>query len=118
MPRSDKPISMGNLTDPISSARSRTWSSHANPEDSEQFEPDGVSLVDPLTQEPVAAVINLMDPSEPVVTVQTPGPTFSRVPSPPISASPPVYEWTTVRSIEGRTYLRLDKRHRVETDDS
>ena len=118
MPRSDKPISMGNLTDPISSARSRTWSSHANPEDSEQFEPDGVSLVDPLTQEPVAAVVNLMDPTEPVVTVQTPGPGFSRLASPPISVSPPVYEWTTVRLIEGRTYLRQDERRRVEADDS
>jgi hypothetical protein len=117
MPRSDKPISTGNLTDPIASARSRTWTSHASPEDADAFEPDGTSFVDPLTQEPVAAVVNLLDPSEPVVSIQPPEPRFGRLASRPAFVAVPVYEWTTVRSIEGRTYMRTDERHQVEAED-
>jgi hypothetical protein len=114
MPRSDKPISRGNLTDPIASARSRTWTSHASPEDADQLEPDGSAFVDPLTQEPVAAVVNLLNPSEPVVSIQPPEPRFGRLASRPAFVATPVYEWTTVRSIEGGTYKRIDERHEVE----
>ena len=113
MPRSDKPISTGSLSDPVTSARSRTWTSHANPEDSEQFEPDGLSLVDPLTQEPVEAVVNLIDPVKPAVTITEPEPN----PDPEIVVRPPVYEWLTVQSIDGRTYTRLDERHEVVEDE-
>ncbi len=111
MPRSDKPISSGSLTDPIASARSRTWTSHASPEDADQLEPDGAAFVDPLTQEPAEGVVNLMDPAEPVVTL-------GRLPSTtaPVAALP-VYEWISIRSIEGTTYTRIDQRHEVTVDD-
>jgi len=111
MPRSDKPISSGSLTDPIASARSQTWTSHASPEDADQFEPDGAAFVDPLTQESVEGVVNLMDPAEPVVTLgklpSTVAPVFSA----------PMYEWISIRSIEGTTYTRIDERHEVTADD-
>ncbi len=107
MPRSDKPISTGSLSDPVAPARSRTWRSHANPEDSDQFEPEGLSLADPLTQEPVEAVVNLMNPTKPTVTIPKPDP------APEIVVRPPVYEWVTVQSIEGRTYMRHDERHEI-----
>lgn len=120
MPRSDKPISGGSLTDPITSARSRSWSSHASPEDADQFEPDGVSLVDPLTQEPVEAVVDLVDPVAPVVDHVDPVmPVVAKrrpVPESPRLVRIPVYEWSTVRSIEGRTYTRIDERHEVVDD--
>ncbi len=110
MPRSDKPVSGGSLTDPISSARNRTWTSHTDPEEPDLFEPDGASFVDPLTQEPVEAVVNLLDPEAPEVTVQKPNPSISRV------VRPPTYEWTSARSIEGRTYIRVEERHEVDPD--
>lgn len=110
MPRSDKPISGGSLTDPISSSRNRIWTSHTDPEESNRFEPDGDSAVDPLTQEPVEAVVNLLDPEAPEVTVQKPDPALS------LAVRPRSYEWTSVRSIEGRTYVRLEERREVDPD--
>lgn len=117
MPRSDKPISGGSLTDPVTSARSRSWSSRAAPEDQGHFEPDGLSLVDPLTQAPVESVVNIVDP------VPTAGPVTNviagRMPqTAPVRVGPlPVYEWTSVRTIEGRRYRRVDARHEVTDDE-
>jgi hypothetical protein len=116
MPRSDKPISRGSLTDPIVSARSQTWSSHADPEDSDQLEPDGASFVDPLRQEPVAAVVSLVNPKQPVVTVRVQDQSMQRGAFSPMFVVPPVYEWMMVRSIEGRTYMRLDERYQVDPE--
>jgi hypothetical protein len=52
-----------------------------------------------------------MDPAEPVVTL-------GRLPSTtaPVAALP-VYEWISIRSIEGTTYTRIDQRHEVTVDD-
>jgi hypothetical protein len=70
-----------------------------------------LSLVDPLTQASVEAVVNLMNPAKPTVTIPKPNP------APAIVVRPPVYEWITVRSIKGRTYMRLDERHEVSEDE-
>lgn len=110
MPRSDKPISTGNLSDPVSSARGRTWVSHAGPEDSDQYEPDGLVAVDQMTHETVDAVIDLVDPIAPIVTVR---PTL---PTPPPLKPTATYEWTSIRSIENRTYVRIDERHHVDKE--
>jgi hypothetical protein len=111
MPRSDKPISTGNLSDPVSSARGRNWASHAGPEHSDQYEPDGLVAVDQLTQETVEGVIDLVDPDAPKVTV------VDRKLNPTPVEPIPEYEWTTVRTIEGRMYMRLDERYQVNAED-
>jgi hypothetical protein len=107
MPRSDKPISTGNLTEPVSSSRSRTWSSRDTGIDTDHLEPDGLVVVDPLTHEVAEdeTVVNLMDAKAPTVVIRKPEPLLRR------PGQTPVYGWTTVREIEGRTYTRRDERH-------
>ncbi len=107
MPRADKPISSGRLNDPVSPSRGHGWAKYSDPGASNEFVPDPGILLDPLTQESVDLVVDLAEPEAPKVAVATPE-------APPAIQ---VYEWTTVRSIEGRTYMRMDERHRVEAED-
>ncbi|KAA3637740.1 MAG: hypothetical protein DWP92_07310 [Armatimonadetes bacterium] len=102
MPRPNKPIQPASLTDPVSASRGNTWRKHAGPEFASQYEPDGTILVDPMTHETVA-IVDLSDVEAPVVSVGT-------EPQSPVSEIPreaPLV-WTSQRSIEGRSYSRLD----------
>jgi hypothetical protein len=109
MPQSDKPISTASPTDSVVSAGSRTWSSHANVEDAQNSDQLGLALVDAPTEESVEVetVVNLMEAQAPTVAILNPEPRVQRL------ELIRVYGWTTVRTIEGRTYTRVDERHEV-----
>jgi hypothetical protein len=109
MPKSDKPISTASPTDSVISAGNRRWSSHANVEDAERSEQLGLTLVDPPTHESleVETVVNLMEAQAPTVVIRNPEPRAQHLEL--IRG----YRWTTVRTIEDRTYTRVDERHEV-----
>ena len=76
---------------------------HAGPEHSDQYEPDGKIVIDPLTHATVAHVDLTED--EPTVDLD---------PTPAVEIVEPVpmftYRWTSERTIEGRTYRRTDRK--------
>jgi len=55
----------------------------------------------------VETIVDLTAPVTPAVSVREPDRHIPQV------VRIPVYEWTSVRSIEGRTYKRVDERHEV-----
>lgn len=101
MPRPDKHIQQGSLTEPVTASRSRTWVKHAGPEFASQYDPDGSILVDAMTHETVAEV-DLTDAERPVVSIAPPPPALIEAPA------PIVHTWETERTIEGRMYHRVD----------
>lgn len=104
MPRPNKPVELGSLTDPITASRPSTWRKHAGPESADEYEPDGAILVDALTHETVEE-IDLTPVDTPLVTIAPTAGGFAREPAP--VAVP--REWTSGRAIEGRAYRRVDE---------
>ncbi|MDA2979353.1 MAG: hypothetical protein O3B42_06295 [Actinomycetota bacterium] len=104
MPRPNKPIERGSLADPISASRPSSWRKHAGPEFASQYEPDGVILVDPMTHESVS-VVDVTDAESLKVSI-APGPIGAGLE--PL-APPVTLEWKSERSIDGRTYHRVDE---------
>jgi hypothetical protein len=104
MPRPNKPVELGSLTDPISASRPSSWRKHAGPEFASEYEPDGAILVDALTHETVA-VVDVTDAESPKVAIEPGLAESDLAPSSP----PVVLEWTSERSIDGRTYRRVDE---------
>ncbi|MCZ7532860.1 MAG: hypothetical protein M5U23_05575 [Acidimicrobiia bacterium] len=102
MPRPNKPIHSSPLSEPVAASRGNTWRKHAGPEFASQYEPDRTILVDPMTHETVA-IIDLNDVEEPVVSIAS----ASQEPVPEVHKSVPLV-WTTQRSIDGRSYSRVD----------
>ena len=103
MPRPNKPINPGPLTQPVSASRGSTWAKHAGPEHSDQYEPDGLILVDAMTHETVTE-IDVRD-DVPVVTVSEDVEITLVEPLTPTVT----YVWESSRTIEGRTYRRFDE---------
>lgn len=102
MPRPNKPIHPASLTEPVAASRGNTWRKHAGPEFASQYEPDGTILVDPMTHETVA-IIDLTDVEAPTVSMTS----EPRTPVPEIRMAVPLV-WTSQRSIDGRSYSRVD----------
>lgn len=103
MPRPNKPINPGQPVKLVVASRGSVWNKHAGPEHAEQYEPDNVIFVDPLTSETVTEV-DVTDDS-PTVTV---------APEVLVTLVEPIapkveYDWQSKRWIEGRTYHRLDR---------
>jgi hypothetical protein len=103
MPRPNKPVELGSLTDPISPSRPSSWRKYGGPENSSDYEPDGAVLVDSLTHETVA-VVDLTDAESPEVSI-APEPLGADLET---VAPPILLEWTSERSIDGRKYHRDD----------
>ena len=110
MPRPNKPVELGSLTDPISASRPSSWRKHTSPEFASEYEPDGAILVDALTHETVA-VVDVTDAESPKVEIEHGLAVTDLAPS---SASVAL-EWTSVRSIDGRSYHRVDEMVPVST---
>jgi hypothetical protein len=104
MPRPNKPVELGSLTDPISASRPSSWRKHAGPEFASEYEPDGVILVDAMTHETVA-VVDVTDAESPKVSIAPGSMGAGLEPLPP----PTALEWKSERSIDGRTYHRVDE---------
>ncbi len=103
MPRPNKPIKPGPLSQPVAASRGSKWAKYAGPENAAQYEPDGVIMVDAFTQETVTEVD--VSAPEPVVTVSEDIPVRLVEPLAPRVT----YSWESDRTIEGRSYHRIDR---------
>lgn len=107
MPRPNKPINPGQPVKLVVASRGSVWNKHAGPENAAQYEPDGRIFVDEVSRETFTEVVTEVDVRNdtPVVTVapQIAVKVIETIPSKVI------YDWQSERSIEGRTYRRMDQ---------